>query len=201
MKNIKKDIHMSKKTSNKNIVIIAVAALAILIVVGLILFLGREKKVVINPENMPEATIDENIEGNSTASSEIDLAVMLTDLKNQFSTITETKIFTEENDPNTNSLGKPGQYMSGVAWQDSRTGWTPESESDPNRWGTSAGGSIEVFETEAEAKTRNEYIAAFDGSFLSPGMHKQIGKVVVRISDDLPKSQQDELMTFIESQF
>ena len=100
---------------------------------------------------------------------------------------------TEDNDPNKH-LGKAGGYTAQVFFLaptlldvDSIYG------SDIIDKGTDAGGSIEVYKTEEDATKRDTYLAAFDGSILANGSHKVIGTVVVRTSDKLTASQQNQL--------
>ena len=59
--------------------------------------------------------------------------------------------------------------------------------------GTDAGGQIEVYATPEDAVKRDTYLAAFDGSAFSSGSHVVIGTCVVRTSNELKASQQNEL--------
>lgn len=121
---------------------------------------------------------------------------LLSSVKAKFPTVTVTKVYTEANDPN-GDLGKPGNYIQGGVFADSRIADCDTTASD---WGMECGGSIEVFQNETDAKKRVEYLANFQTGILSAGSAKQVGRVVVRASDDLVKSNQDELTTYIQSQ-
>ena len=46
-------------------------------------------------------------------------------------------------------------------------------------------------------KKRNDYLAGFDGGIFASGSHKVIGTVLIRTSDHLTASQQEELETAI----
>lgn len=59
--------------------------------------------------------------------------------------------------------------------------------------GTDAGGAVEVYATEKDAKARNEYLSAFDGGLLSSGSHRVAGTVVIRTSSKLTATNQNAL--------
>ena len=133
---------------------------------------------------------------------ELDLASIMEAVKAEFSTVQDTKVLTEENDPYGN-LGKAGYYTAGAAFWDTRTEYSEayKEESELGKWGASAGGMIEVYATDEEAKSRIEYMQAFVGNPLTePGAFKQIGTVVIRASSELTATQQNEIMAFLEEQ-
>ena len=170
---------------------------AIFIVIGL--NLGQQKN--------PETTININTSGDldhtkiesrkKTKGKDIDLNELMEKVKAQFPTIKETMIYTEESDPN-NVIGKPGYYIAGAAFWDERTNRTYDPD---EKWGAGAGGSIEVYESEADATKRVKYLESFQGGgFLDPGRFTQIEEVVVRASDEFSNSQQLEIIDFLTSQ-
>lgn len=59
--------------------------------------------------------------------------------------------------------------------------------------GTEGGGAVEVYANEDDANKRNEYLGTFDGTIFSNGYHTVHGTCVVRISDEMTASQQQEL--------
>jgi hypothetical protein len=125
--------------------------------------------------------------------AQYDLAELMAAAKARFPTVTTTKVYTEETDPN-NVMGKPGKYVAGAAFLDSRAGVTGEE------WGADGGGGIEVYKTEEDAEKRVAYfneLVASGSPLVSPGAYKQVGVVVVRASDALAKSQQDEIIAFL----
>ena len=58
--------------------------------------------------------------------------------------------------------------------------------------GTSAGGSIDIFETVDEAIERDEYLHGFDDNFLlNAGGHAVVGSLVIRTSKELDEEAQE----------
>jgi hypothetical protein len=113
--------------------------------------------------------------------------------------ISEVVIMTEENDPN-GTMGKKGSYIGGVFFI---SDWIDDSDksyvlddnwnrTDELEMGASNGGTIEIFNTEKEAKERDDYLATFDGTIFASGhlLHKNM---VIRTSDELKASQQKQL--------
>ncbi|RLK62615.1 hypothetical protein D3H64_08810 [Atopobacter sp. AH10] len=106
--------------------------------------------------------------------------------------ITGVSAVTEDNDPN-QQLGKQGGYTAQVYFSSKMV---EQSKVDGNSLidkGTDAGGSIEVYKTEEEAKKRDSYLATFDGGMFSSGSHSVLGTIVIRTSSILKASQQKEL--------
>lgn len=137
-----------------------------------------------------------------TAPKELDLAIIMENVKTNFSTVQEVKVFNEANDPY-NNLGKTGYYTAGAAFWDTRTEYSEEyiSDDEKGKWGASAGGSIEVYPSNEEAKKRIDYMQGFVGNaLLEPGAFKQLDNIVIRASSKLAKSQQDEIMVYLEAQ-
>ena len=110
--------------------------------------------------------------------------------------ITEIAAATEDNDPN-GQMNKPRGYTAHVYFAYELVDQNELHGDDVIAKGTDAGGSIEVYTTEADANARNDYLASFDGSVLSSGSHTVIGSVVVRTSDELTATQQKLLETNI----
>ena len=109
---------------------------------------------------------------------------------------------TEDNDPN-GKLNKPGGYTATVYFESSNVNQS-EVYSDDNSLigkGTDAGGSIEVYVNEEDAKKRDQYLATFDGGILSSGSHRVIGTTLIRTSDKLTASQQKALEAKIVEAF
>ena len=108
---------------------------------------------------------------------------------------------TEDHDPN-GKLNKQGGYIGCVYFRDSRIDlaqlYFEGDSSDVVEIGTDGGGAVEVFKTVEDAEARNDYLASFDGSgFFSSGSHAVVGTMVIRTSDELTASQQEELTTAI----
>lgn len=103
---------------------------------------------------------------------------------------------TEENDPN-GKLNKQGGYTSQVYFSCEYVNQNEVYGDTIIDKGTDAGGSIEVYTTEEDAKKREDYLSGFDGGILSSGSHKVIGTVLIRTSNELTATKQKELETSI----
>lgn len=107
--------------------------------------------------------------------------------------ISAAKPVTEDNDPN-GQLNKKGGYIATVFFEDIYVDKEENFlEDDVIENGTDGGGAIEVYSNEKDAKSREEYLACFDGSAYSSGSHKVIGTTVIRTSNLLTASMQNEL--------
>lgn len=99
---------------------------------------------------------------------------------------------TEDNDPN-GQLGKDGGYTATVYFTSPLIDQSLVYGDSVIEKGTDAGGAVEVYSTVEDANKRNDYLASFDGGILSSGSHTVVGTVLVRTSDELTASQQDQL--------
>lgn len=106
--------------------------------------------------------------------------------------ITDVRAVTEDNDPNGN-LNKPGGYTATVYFESKNVNQNEVYGADLIEKGTDAGGAIEVYANEEDAKKREEYLAAFDGGVLASGSHRVVGTVLIRTSNELTATQQKEL--------
>ncbi|MBR5938465.1 MAG: EbhA [Clostridiales bacterium] len=111
-------------------------------------------------------------------------------------TITVIDHVTEDNDPN-GHLNKQGGYIGTVYFADSQVDWSKlfikEGKDDVISVGTDGGGAIEIYSNVEDATKRDEYLAIFDGGILAPGSHYVYGTCIIRTSDELTASQQNEL--------
>ena len=99
---------------------------------------------------------------------------------------------TEDNDPNGN-LNKAHSYTAAVYFSHKNVNQKKVSGKTVIEKGTDCGGCVEVYATEEDAKKRDEYLGAFDGTILASGSHIVIGTVVVRTSDKMKASQQKKV--------
>lgn len=106
---------------------------------------------------------------------------------------------TEDMDPN-GQLNKQGGYTATVYflsdYVDQDSIYLPGIEGTGNEVidkGTDGGGAVEVYANESDAIRRNEYLASFDGSFISSGYHAVHGTCIVRLSNEMTASQQQEM--------
>ena len=104
---------------------------------------------------------------------------------------------TEDNDPN-DHLNKPHGYTSAVFFSTPLLGTEGLSGDALIDEGTSAGGQVETYANVEDAEARNDYLANFDTNFwAAPGLHIVFGTMVIRVSDDLPASKQQEIASAI----
>ncbi|SDK29775.1 hypothetical protein SAMN04488074_10595 [Lentzea albidocapillata subsp. violacea] len=107
--------------------------------------------------------------------------------------LTLAKVFTAEDDPN-RQLGRPNSYTSKTFFTDSRIAAELlefAKENDPLR-----GGSVEVFETEALATARKNYIQEFGKTTpLLAEYNYVVGGVLLRVSKELTPAQAKEYET------
>lgn len=115
--------------------------------------------------------------------------------------ISDIRAVTEDNDPN-RLLNKAGGYTAAVYFHvdgiSDPYGIYAGNDSIEN--GTSGGGCVEVYANTDDANKRNEYLASFDGQgILNPGSHMVLGTCVVRTSQDLTATQQDDMTAAIST--
>ncbi len=134
--------------------------------------------------------------------------------------ITDIEAATETHDPNGN-LHKKGGYTAAVYFRIEQIELTEEESVfndeevsyylnvngekeylfldegedaySPVDVGTKGGGQIEVYASANDAKKRDEYLSGFDGSVFSSGYHTVVGSMVIRTSEYLTASQQEQL--------
>ena len=114
-------------------------------------------------------------------------------------TVTAVNAVSEGHDPNGN-LGKEGGYIGCVFFRDSRISvWSfrlnPGADrNDPVDVGTQGGGSVEIYRTQQEAENRMSFL---NFNARSIGAFGSVGSVVVRISNELSRAKQNELLDAI----
>ncbi|MEV8430956.1 hypothetical protein [Streptomyces chartreusis] len=100
------------------------------------------------------------------------------------------QVYTEANDPN-HLLGRPGGYTSKAAFSDSRIAAADVEGLDKDA--IERGGSVEVFKTEDEAKSRAKYIETIAKSMPSATeYHYIVGGILIRVSNLLTPTQAKE---------
>lgn len=110
--------------------------------------------------------------------------------------IQDISAVTEDNDPN-GQLGKDGGYTATVYFTTPMVDQSKVFGNSVIEKGTDGGGAIEVYANPSDANKRKDYLASFDGSVLSSGSHEVVGTVLVRTSNKLTASQQDQLESAI----
>ena len=107
--------------------------------------------------------------------------------------VADISAVTEDNDPN-GQLNKPGGYTATVYYSDDRI-FLDSSFYGTSviEQGTDGGGAIEVYSTVEDAEKRRDYLAAYDGGIFASGTHTVIGTVLVRTSNELKGSEQQDM--------
>jgi outer membrane murein-binding lipoprotein Lpp len=187
---------MNKKT----LTIVAIVVVTALVAGGGVYFLTSKKDTASSGTSNPTSTKQSNkkLEGNALVQAVLDK------VKTATPTVADTRITDESNDSN-NLIGKKGEYQYAGSFYDTRTGYKPTDDNlDPidikaDNYKTTAGGSIEVFATNADAKKRGELLESFQSGVIRAGAYKVVGTVVLRASEDYTASQQQEMLTLMES--
>jgi len=115
----------------------------------------------------------------------------LTELKAKNSNVTEILAWTEDTDVN-GKLGRPNEYTSKADFSDSRVQEYYTSQAEKLEYGLS-GGTIEVFDTEADCDARYSYLKQFlDPSLGAFGLNQYMyryKKAIFRVSYDIKPSE------------
>src|SRR3712207_6506050 len=146
-------------------------------------------------ESSTSAAAPETATAPSTTAQAMDAETALATLKDAGLPITDSAVITETNDAN-NLIGRPGQYVSKVAFADSRVG-VPIDQAEP---GNEGGGSIEVFVDGADAQVRSDYIQETLetlGPIAGTEYHYLAGPILVRVTGELPPSVAAEYETAV----
>lgn len=158
---------------------------------------SAEEVAVAAPSMTATAPAPSSAAAPTTTAAPLDAAGVLAELQGAGLPITDSAAVTETNDAN-NLIGRPGQYVSKMAFADSRVG-QPIDQAAP---GNDAGGSIEVFTTASDAQTRSDYIQKSLAS-LSPAAgteyHYLTGTALVRVTGVLPPSAAAEYQTAVSA--
>jgi hypothetical protein len=172
-----------------------IATVVVIIIVGL----GVGGYFVFHKSKTPTQTSSSTTSQTtaSTATKKINLTTVMTNLQKQFPTVTQTYIYSANQDPN-NELGKAGgYYIAGAEFYDTQTNTPP----DGTAFGADSGGAIEVYANTSDAAKRATYLEGFQSDpTLNPGAVKQVGVYVLRASENYTASQQTVVINFLTSQ-
>ena len=135
-----------------------------------------------------------------TCPSESFVLERVTNIRDQAG-MTDVIALTEDNDPE-NYIGKAGWYTAKIIFRHKdvehyglESGLLTLSEV-----GNPAGGCVEVYRTEEDAQRRADELKSQEGTARSPGARVICGTMVIRVSDDLKTSYQQELLTLITNE-
>lgn len=113
--------------------------------------------------------------------------------------ISACQAVTEDHDPNGN-LNKQGGYTSAIYFSSPLINQDEIVGNDIVNKGTDCGGCVEVYSSLNDAEARNTYLAAFDtAGILNSGSHTLLGTIVIRTSQKLTATQQNELTQTISN--
>lgn len=168
----------------KTAIITIIIAVAIGIAAGSYFWLNRADN------NKDMAKIEAEASKNNDYNAR--LGQIMEQMKAKYPSVKEAKVCDQSNDPN-GVLGKPTGYIACAVFHDEGTG---EVISAPD-WGADAGGSIEVYTHETQAKARSEELVKLHGTALGAEAYRQSGAYIVRISSKLPKDQQGKYIDFL----
>lgn len=111
----------------------------------------------------------------------------------EVSNISGYQAVTEDNDPN-GQLHKQGGYTSTIYFTSPLVDQSIVYGNDIIEKGTEGGGAIEVYASAEDAEKRDDYLSGFDSmGALNSGSHKVIGTIVIRTSNHLTATQQNQL--------
>lgn len=108
--------------------------------------------------------------------------------------IGDVVVFTAATDGN-NLLGRPNQYTAKATWRDTRL-----PRDYPDGVNAADGGTVETFATEADARTRQEYVGAIaktGGPFAEYAYRE--GTILIRLSRRLTPEQAAEYETALRA--
>lgn len=110
--------------------------------------------------------------------------------------ITAMDAVTDEHDPN-GKLNKQGGYIGCVYFTDTQVDrsqlYIEAGKDNVIDVGCEGGGALEIYRTVEEAQARDAYLGGFDGTAFTSGSHYIYGTVLVRTSDVLSGTKQQEL--------
>lgn len=108
----------------------------------------------------------------------------------------------EGHDPN-NLLNRQGGYTACVYFSVSDIDFdqfTVTTNQDAVDVGVLGGGCVEIYKNSSEAKKRNEYLSTFDNTLFDSGSHERYGSLVIRISNGVSGSRQQEIARMIKGE-
>lgn len=156
--------------------------LVVVVCCGLVVGCGKKEVISNTPkkEDAPQKQKEKQQEEKGDITN-MTAEQIITEFKNAGFPVGNIIVYTEETDEN-EMLGRPNGYTSKINFPDTRL--EQYDATDP------AGGSVEVFDNEADATKRREYIDALgkEMSALSEYLY-QYDNVLIRLSTELTPEQ------------
>lgn len=176
--------------------VIAVIIIIILAVIGIGAFaLTKNKDNSTNTSSTSSSTTNSSRTNTPQPSGNAEVQAVLNKVKSNTSTVTAIRVYTESTDPN-NELGKQNQYQYAGSFYDTAAN-PPDAVTD--NYSTSDGGTIEIYATSADATARGAYLAQFQSGAIQAGAYKVVGNVVLRVSENYTASQQQQMLSLMQS--
>lgn len=165
---------------------------------------GDDAPVKVSDATTTSAGPNDEVSDGNTTSAAPDAAAVAAGLRAAKLPVGTVKVYSAADDPN-NLLGRPGGYTSKVNFHDTRLPAPvepgpcdplqpgqdePVCHNKPKDPDINDGGSIEVFDNEADAKKRFDYVDAITrggGPFTE--YHWLVGKTFIRVSASLTPEQ------------
>jgi len=184
----------------KIILIVLVAVLVMLAGVGVYSVVGNGDSTSNEPSKQEGVSTpkEQELKGNDLVKA------VLGRVKAEIPTVKSTRVVTEDTDGN-NLIGKEGEYQYAGSFYDTRTGYEPTNDDfepidiSDDDYGTTAGGTIEIFKTSADAKKRAELLEGFQTGLINAGPYLVIDNVVLRVSEAYKASEQQEMLTLMKN--
>ena len=135
-----------------------------------------------------------------TCPSESFVLERITNIRDQAGMV-DVIALTEDNDPE-NYIGKAGWYTAKIIFRhrDVEHYGLESGLLSLSEVGNPAGGCVEVYRTEEDAQRRADELKSQEGTARSPGARVICGTMVIRVSDDLKASYQQELLNLIANE-
>lgn len=185
-------------------------AVIVIVMVVLVAAAGVGGYFVFHKNNNPTTQASTGTTNSSTPTLQGNALItsVFTKLEAQVPTVTDYYLTDQTNDGN-NLIGKKGEYVYAGHFFDSRTNYTPQEanyntvaakddHTGSSAYGTDAGGTIEIFANDTDAKTRGAYLDSNGSGLLSAGADKVVGNVVLRVATGYTASQQTQMLDLMQ---
>lgn len=149
---------------------------------------------VISHLNTAKTTYKDSVQGLKQITTPTDEFVI--ERLQRIETITAIEAVTEDHDPNGN-LNKQGGYIGCIYFSDTNVNrenlYIEDGKDNVIDVGCNGGGAVEIYGTVEDAQKRDAYLAGFDGTIVASGSHYVYGTIVIRTSNELTGTKQQEL--------
>jgi hypothetical protein len=179
---------------NKKLSLIIAGLVVLALVGGGAYYLGKNNNSKSNTPASNTATAT-TTKTTSQKQGNAEVEAVLSKVKANTPTVTATRVVTEQTDDN-NLLGKAKEYQYAGSFYDTRTN---SDETTSDNYGTTSGGTIEIFANTADAKARGEYLAQFQTGAIQAGAYRVVGVSVLRVSENYTATEQKQMLDLMQS--